>query len=167
MNTLDIILAVILIFGFVRGLSRGLFVEVASLLALILGIYGAIHFSFFAGNILANYVDWDERYITITSFVITFIIIVVAISMVGKFLTKVADFASLGMLNKLLGGVFNVLKSALVLSILLLILHRFSDNIPFFDEEDQEESVLYEPIKDFAPALFPKFVRVLDDEIDE
>ena len=51
MNTLDIILAVILIFGFVRGLSRGLFVEVASLLALILGIYGAIHFSFFAGNI--------------------------------------------------------------------------------------------------------------------
>jgi membrane protein required for colicin V production len=164
MLTIDIILLVILLIGLVRGISRGLFVEVTSLLALILGIYGAIHFSFFIGNILADHVEWDETYITVVSFAATFFIIVIAIALVGKFLTKVADFAQLGFLNKLLGGLFSVLKFALVLSVLLLVLQRFSDTIPYFSEEDQEASVLYEPIKELAPTLFPRFVRVIEED---
>ena len=79
MNTFDIIIAVILIFGFIRGLLKGLFVEVASLISLIAGIYGAIHFSYFVGNFLAGKVEWDEKYITIVSFAITFAIIVLII----------------------------------------------------------------------------------------
>lgn len=164
MNTFDLIILIILILGFIRGLKRGLFVEVASLLALVLGIYGAIHFSYFVGNFLVDRVSWDENYITIVSFAITFIIIVIVIAMIGKFLTKIADFASLGLMNKLLGGVFSILKFGLVLSIILLVLHKVSDNIPFISDEDQEESVLYEPIKDLAPTLFPKFVRVIEDQ---
>ena len=48
MTILDIVLASLLLFGLIRGLMKGLFVEVASLIALIAGIYGAIHFSVFA-----------------------------------------------------------------------------------------------------------------------
>ena len=167
MNIIDIILAILLIVGFIRGIQRGLFVEVASLLALILGIFGAIHFSYFVGDYLAERVSWEENYITIASFAATFVIIVIAISMVGKFLTKVADFAALGLLNKILGGIFSVLKVGLVLSIILLVLHKFSDNIPFIDEEEQEESVLYRPVKELAPTLFPNFVKVVEDEVDD
>ena len=43
MNIFDIIIAALLLFAFVRGLMKGLFAEVASLIAIIAGVYVAIH----------------------------------------------------------------------------------------------------------------------------
>jgi membrane protein required for colicin V production len=164
MNVFDIILAALLTFGFIRGLIKGLFVEVASLLALVLGIYGAIHFSYFAGNLLSAYVSWEERYITIVSFAITFALIVIIIALLGKMLTKIADFASLGILNKILGGIFGLLKIGLILSIVLLVFSKLNNTIPFISDDQKESSVLYEPVKNLAPMIFPDFVTVIDKE---
>ena len=111
MTVIDIVLGALLLFGLVRGFMKGLFVEIASLLALVLGVYGAIHFSDFAASFLNSRVDWDEKYINIVAFAITFVVIVLAIVLAGKALTKLADFAALGILNKLLGGVLVSLKS--------------------------------------------------------
>ena len=167
MNTFDIIIAALLIFGFIRGLLKGLFVEVASLVALIAGVYGAIHFSDFVGNFLAEKVSWDERYITIVSFAITFAIIVLVIALLGKMLTKVADFAALGLLNKLLGGVFGALKIGLILSIILLVFTKLNNTIPFISDEQKDDAILYEPVKNLAPTLFPNFLKVVEDESEK
>lgn len=167
MNTFDIILGALLIFGFVRGLLKGLFVEVASLIALVAGIYGAIHFSYFVGDYIVNYVSWEEKYITIASFAITFAIIVLAISLLGKALTKIADFAALGMLNKILGGVFGALKIGLILSVILLVFTKLNDTIPFVSSEQQEDSILYKPVKTLAPTLFPNFLKLVEEEANE
>ena len=40
LNVLDIALGALILFGLARGLMKGLFVEIASIVALILGIYG-------------------------------------------------------------------------------------------------------------------------------
>src|SRR5210317_2561518 len=122
MNVFDIVLAALILFGIIRGLMKGLFVEVASLVALIAGIYGAIHFSNFTAEFLMDYVDWDKKVVNITAFAITFVIIVLAISLAGKALTKLADFAALGLLNKLLGALFGALKIGLILSVVLIVL---------------------------------------------
>lgn len=166
MNIFDIIITAILIFGFVRGLMRGLFVEIASLVALIAGVYGAIHFSYFIGAYLSEFVDWEEQYITIASFALTFALIVLVISLAGKLLTKIADFAALGFLNKILGGVFGLLKFGLILSIVLLVFSKLNKTIPFVSEEEQKNSILYDPVKDLAPMLFPDFVKVTEEESD-
>ena len=131
MNILDIILGALILFGLIRGLSKGLFVEVASLVALIAGVYGAIHFSDFAAGFLESRVDWNEQTINITAFAITFIVIVLTISLAGKALTKLADFAALGIMNKLLGGVFGALKIGLILSVVLMIFGKINRTIPF------------------------------------
>lgn len=159
MSIIDIVLAALLLFGFIRGIIKGLFVEVASLLALILGVYGAIHFSNFAAEFLESKVNWNEKTINIIAFAITFIIIVLAISLTGKALTKLADFAALGILNKLLGGVFGALKIGLILSVLLIVFNKINDNLTFMDEEDLEESILYKPVKSLAPMLFPSLIK--------
>ena len=167
MNTFDIIIAAFLIFGFIRGLLKGLFVEVASLVALIAGVYGAIHFSDFIGILLTEHVSWDKRYITIISFAITFAIIVLVIGLLGKLFTKIADFASLGLLNKLFGGIFGALKIGLILSVILLIFTKLNNTIPFISSEQKEASILYEPIKNLAPMLFPNFLKVVEEETDK
>ena len=47
MNYLDIIIAVPLLYGMIKGFSNGLIKEVTSLLALFIGVYVAINFSEF------------------------------------------------------------------------------------------------------------------------
>jgi membrane protein required for colicin V production len=163
MNTFDIIIAAILLFGFIRGLMKGFFVELASLVSLIAGVYGAIHFSYFVGNFLQDKVEWEERYISIIAFAITFIAIVIVISLLGKLFTKVADFASLGILNKLLGGAFGALKLGLIVSVLLIVFDKLNSTIPFVNKENTEDSILYEPVKNLAPMIFPNFLSVEND----
>jgi len=159
MAIIDIILGALLLFGLIRGFIKGLFVEVASLVALIAGVYGAIHFSNFASEFLDSKLDWDEKYINIVAFAITFVIIVLVIALAGKALTKLANFAALGILNKLLGGVFGALKIGLILSVLLIVFDTMNNSIPFADEKDLEDSILYEPVKSLAPLLFPSILN--------
>lgn len=159
MSVLDIILAALLLFGLIRGLMKGLFVEVASLVALVAGVYGAIHFSDFAATFLQDKTNWNEKTINITAFAITFVIIVLVIALAGKALTKLADFASLGILNKLLGAVFGVLKIGLILSVILIVFDSMNHTIPFVSEDELEESVLYKPVKSLAPMLFPSILN--------
>lgn len=167
MALIDIILGALLLFGLIRGFMKGLFVEVASLVALIAGVYGAIHFSNFAAEFLDGKFDWDEKYINIIAFAITFIIIVLVIALAGKALTKLANFAALGILNKLLGGVFGALKIGLILSILLIVFDTMNNSIPFADEKDLEDSILYEPVKSLAPMLFPSIINKGKDDSED
>ena len=164
MSVLDIILGALLLFGLVRGFMKGLFVEVASLVALVAGVYGAIHFSSFAAEFLASKVSWEEKYINIVAFAITFVVIILVISLAGKALTKLADFAALGIINKLLGGVFGALKIGLVLSIILGVFSRMNNTIPFVGEEDLKDSILYEPVKSLAPMIFPSIIKAEEKE---
>ena len=159
MTLIDIILGSLLLFGLIRGFMKGLFVEVASLVALIAGVYGAIHFSTFAAELLDSKLDWDEKYINIVAFAVTFVIIVLVIALAGKALTKLANFAALGILNKLLGGVFGALKIGLILSVLLIVFNNMNNTIPFADEEDLKESILFEPVKSLAPMIFPSILN--------
>jgi membrane protein required for colicin V production len=163
MNIFDIVIAALLIFGFVRGVIKGLFVEVASLAALIGGVYGAIHFSYFIGDFLKEAVSWSQEYISLAAFAGTFIIIIVTISLLGKMLTKLADFAALGIINKILGGVFGAIKIGLILSVVFIFFGKMNDTIPFVKKETLNESILYAPVKKIAPTIFPSIIKNEDE----
>lgn len=158
MSVIDIVLGALILFGLVRGFMKGFFVEVSSLIALVTGVYGAIHFSNFAAEFLQTKTEWNEKTINIVAFAVTFIIIVLAIALAGKALTKLADFAALGIINKLLGGVFGALKIALILSVVLNIFDKLNSTITFVDEENIEETILYKPVKEIFPMIFPNLL---------
>lgn len=166
MNFIDIILGGLIVFGLVRGFLKGLFLEVASLVALIAGIYGAIHFSYFVGDYLTERLSWEERYINLTAFVVTFIIIIVVVTMAGKLLTKIADFAALGILNKILGAAFGGLKIAVILGAVLIFFDRTNNTIGFIDEETTNESVLYHPVRNLGAFVF-SFVLKNSSPVEE
>ena len=84
------------------------------------------------------------------------------IALAGKALTKLADFAALGALNKLLGAAFGALKIGLILSVVLIVFDKMNSTIPFADEEDLEASVLYEPVKSLAPTIFPSILNPIE-----
>ena len=174
MSVLDIVLIGFIGFGLVRGLMKGFFVEIASLIALIAGVYGAIHFSNYAETLIDENSKWDEQTVNIIAFAITFLIIVLLIALAGKALTKLADFAALGIVNKLLGALFGALKTALILSVLLNIFDSMNRTIPLTDEKSIADSALYSPVKSLVPLIFPIILEkkkdleeVLQDESAE
>ncbi len=163
MNLIDIVLGVILIFAFYKGLTKGLFATLASLVGLILGVFGAIHFSHYAANYLVAKTEWSEETISLAAFAITFLVILITVSLVGKALTKIADFAALGFLNKLLGGLFNALKIAFIISVIFMFINA-SKNMSslIISEEKKESSILYEPVAMIAPLLLPNILEQVD-----
>ncbi|MFD0990299.1 CvpA family protein [Mariniflexile jejuense] len=170
MNALDLILLAFLIFGLARGFWRGLFVEIASLVALVAGVYGAFHFSNFASEFLKEKVDWNQNTINIVAFIGTLILIVLAIALAGKALTKIADFAALGLFNKGLGALFGGLKVAVILSAVLIIFEKMNRTLPFTTEEDKATSEVYEPVKSIIPLIFPGIIvngKPIGDDLDE
>ncbi len=162
MEVIDIILGIALLYGLIKGISKGFFAEVASLIALIMGIYGAIHFSSFARDILTQHVALDPKYIKLASFAVTFVVIVVGISLAGKLLTKLANLISLGFLNTILGAIFGVIKIGLILSVLIGWFEKINGVLPFISDEQKENSILFTPIKNLAPTIFPTLLDKLD-----
>lgn len=161
MEILDMAIGIVLIWGVWKGLKNGLLMEVATLLALVAGIYGAIHFSYITGNYLSEQWDWNQRHITIMSFILTFLIILIAVNIVGKVLTNVINFANLGGLNKVAGGLLGALKFALIIGAFLIFFDRINENLGLISNETKEKSVLYNPVKDMGSYVFD---RVLENK---
>ena len=160
MSAIDIILLVFILLGLWRGFRNGFFVEVASVVALVAGVFGAIYFSHFAGDFLKEQTDWEEKTIQISAFIITFIIIILAIGLAGRALTKLADLAFLGLINKIFGAFFGAFKVAFILSVVLIIFDKLNKEIPLLDKESQEESVLYQPVKNLVPLILPGILTI-------
>jgi len=159
MGILDIVLGILLAYGFYRGLRNGLFVEIASLVALVAGLYGAMHLSFIAGDYLQQRVDWDERYVSIIAFIITFFAIVLLVHIGGKLLTKIIDLTVLGLLNKIAGAFFGAVKVAVILGAILIFFEKANDSLNLFERESTEESVLYDPVKNLGAFVFGAIIN--------
>lgn len=164
MNFIDIILAILLLLGLIRGYRKGLFVSLASLVALVAGIYITVHFSDIVGTFLAQYLDWGDNTIKLTAFAVTFIGVVILISLAGKLLTKIADFASLGILNKLLGAAFGVLKLAFIASVVIIFVDAANKSLHLLKKETLDTSILYTPVKKIAPMILPTILKDQQDD---
>jgi len=155
MNWIDIAIIAIIIISMVMGFINGFVKEVASLAALILGIWGAIRFSSFTAGKLYDYFDMTGQYVGIISFLITFGIIVIIIHFIGMVVDKLMEAVALGFINKLLGIAFGLFKSILIMSVIFVVMNAIDARRPFLPKEKIEQSMLFNPISDIAPAIFP------------
>ena len=154
MNTLDIVLLVFVGLGLVHGLFKGLIMEVATLLALILGIWGASRFSYFAASFISEWLEWDEAVIHVAALAVTFVAIVFIINLVGKIINKVANAIALGLLNRVLGGLFGLVKVVVVLGVVVAVLRYFDLGVPFVSEEMKQDSMIYGMISELSSVFY-------------
>ena len=152
---LDILIALPLVWGLYKGFRKGFIIEVATLAALIAGIFGAIRFSDQAAIMIREQWEIDDRYMPILAFAVTFIIIVILVNLIGKMIEKVVDMVSLGFINKLAGALFRALKVAFVISVIFSMLQSLNEDWGLIPPEIEEESVLYKPLSKLAPLVIP------------
>ena len=155
MNYIDIILLIPLIWMAYRGFRHGFIIELASLVGFIVGIYAAIQYSVKVEALLISFLDMETKYLPVIAFVLVFIAVVVLVYLLGKILENFINMIALGFLNKIVGGIFGILKAALFISIIILILNHININV--LSEDKKEKSVFYKPISELAPFLWKSF----------
>ena len=161
MNYLDIIIAIILfLFGW-KGLRQGLIIEVVTLLAFGVGIYGAMHFSDFTAAHLQDFMEIKPQYLNTIAFVLTFIILVVLVNLIGRLVSKLVKSMNLGFFDKLGGFLFGIIKGVLLCSVLLMVLNNFQ-LLGVVKPEVKEKSKLYPYIEQTVPYVYRGFDLVKD-----
>ena len=150
MNLLDIIIGGFLIYGIFKGFSKGLIIEISSIIAIILGVYGAIRFFNILNPSLSSIFSWDNKITQLISFLLVFIGIILSISFLAKFLTKVIKTISLGIFNRIAGSIFGGTKIIVILGIIIVFLDNMNFLFPVINDDIINNSLLYSPVKDFG-----------------
>ena len=167
MNILDLVLGSFLAWGAIRGFQKGLILQLATLLALVLGVYCSVTFSHFTADFLNEQITIDENAITILSFILTFSIVIIGVHLLAKIIEKAFKMVALGFLNKIMGSAFGVLKMALILSVLLSVLYQLEKTIQLIDVETKATSVLYNPVRSVAPTIVPGIKNLVQEKKEE
>ncbi len=163
MSFLDIILGALLALAMYKGIVNGLFTELASFLSLMIGIYFAVKFSVITKDFLSEHVHWNPNSIQVVAFLLTFILVVVGIYFLAKILTGIVDFAFLGWINKLGGGIFRVLKIVLIIGMLFSLFEKINHNHFFAKKETLDKSIFYYPIQKTAAFMYPSIAKWYGD----
>ena len=161
MNSLDIVFLLLFIPGIIRGLTKGFLEQVISLGGVVLSAFLAYRLSGFACDILKEYITVSETVLHVIGFAAVLVLSLVLVILLAKLVTKVAEMASLGWLNKVLGIVFSLFTTALILSILIILFDTVNVKFELVTSPILQESVLYGHLKDFGYYVFPYLKQLL------
>ena len=160
MNWLDIVIIVCIAAGLIMGLFDGFVKQVVSFIALIAAIFFAgkiaIPMRSFFWNLAADSIS--PELLTGLCYLLAFIVIIIAISLVGRLIDVAIKMTPAKPLNMLLGGLFGLFIWVFSLSILFNIFAALDNNSQIISKQTQEKSVFYKQVKEVVPMAYP-FIR--------
>ena len=170
MKTLDIILLIPLLFGGYLGYKKGLILELIGILALILAIIGSFKLLNETIRFLSGYFPEYSNIVPFIAFLGLFIIILILVGLLGRFLKRMIDLTILGSVDNLLGAILGIFKWAFLVSVVLWLFRQIDINVP---ADLSKGSFIYENISGLAPkvgefiaAVFP-FTEDLFESVAE
>ncbi len=148
MTLIDIVLGMMLAAFMFSGYKAGFVKKIIGIACLVLALVLATKFSADVNEMLFESLGVSGR----TGFILSFIVIVVSITLTQSFLYRVLikDMVE-AMWNKLLGLIVGVIEGGLIISIGLIVLSVYL-HLP--SEETKVNSELYKPLKNFSPMIF-------------
>ena len=121
LTVLDIAVAVIAILFLVRGFWVGFVRQIAFLAALFLGVFAAGRFHGQFADTIGAYVP-NPQLGYIATYAMVFLVTYVVIMLLGLILKKVMQVTFLGWFDRTMGGVFGVIKAAILSTLLFMML---------------------------------------------
>lgn len=149
MNFLDLIILIPIAYFAYRGFVNGFIKEVVGIIGIVLAVYITFEYMGTLSGIVAPYVENRDRATVVTGLVM-FLGIVILVQLTGVLLQKFFEAIKLGIVNQLAGLLFGALKSAIVISAVLLLLAGIG--IP--SEEAASNSASYPVVIPVAPIVF-------------
>ena len=150
MSAADIALCVIVIIGAYSGYKEGFLMELFSLLGILLGVLGGFKLLGWAMVALNGQFNVDQDVLPYVAFAVVFVVIIVAVKLLGNLIKLSIDKSFLGKVDQLAGLVLGVVKTIFILSVLIWLSDSFHVSIP---QRWTDDSWLLEKVAGFAPQL--------------
>ena len=155
MSWFDIIIALILLGAFARGLRQGLTMQLAGFLAVLAG-------AIFAGKVagillpfLLKTINISASIATVVSYILAFLIITYGIKFIGKMINSLCAVLHLSFIIKILGAFLGVSSTSLVLSILINLAVIIDPEEELITNKLKTETFFYAKIQVIVPTIVP------------
>lgn len=153
MNYIDIFLSLVIVWGAYNGFLKGLINELSSILGIIIGVYLAKNFYTYLDVKLKPIFESEADYISILSLMIIFLFTVMIFEIISRLLTKFLKLIALGLLNRIIGSVFGVIKSILILCVIIFIFSKINNMLAIIENETLNQSFLYSKIENINNTI--------------
>jgi membrane protein required for colicin V production len=149
LSKVDIVLLILAALGAYSGYKQGFLMELISLAAILVGVLAGFKLMGEGMIILQDKFNADKDTLPYISFVIIFIIVVVLVRLLGKWIKDSIDKSFLGTVDQTMGGALGVFKTLFMLSIIIWIM----DSLKISLKSDWTEGSWLYP---FTAKLAPK-----------
>ncbi|MCR5327166.1 MAG: CvpA family protein [Bacteroidales bacterium] len=156
MATIDIILLALFIPGFILGLVKGLVTQVVSLVSVVVGVIVAGRFAPDLTEIAMLQFGTQEGPTHVVCFILIFLVCALVMALVGRLITKLFKIATLGWLNRLLGAVFALFTTAILLGLLISVFEGLNASWNIVDPEKYADLRVWPLLRDFASGILPQ-----------
>lgn len=167
---LDVLVMIAMVYSIWQGITKGFFVSLASFLSIMIGTIAALKFSNVIKTYMYESMNWDSKFVPVLSFVLVFVLAVFLTTLIAKFVTKVFDAIMLGMLNRLLGVLFQVLLTAFIICVILSMFDEVNVNNMLASKETLEKSFSYTCYRGISenilPSLFQMVKHLFEKSVD-
>lgn len=150
MLTLDLIIAIPILYFAYKGAVNGLVKEVLNIVGIILAIFLTFNYLDAFTGMIAPIFEEGASYVPFVSGVILFVGTLAIVALIAYATKEFLKAVKLSFVNRILGATFGALKSGMIVSAILLLLAGF--NIP--SDEAREESYLYPYVIYLAPFAY-------------
>lgn len=155
MNILDIILLICFVPAIIQGLRKGFISQAISLISIILGVWASSRFSAIISEWIAQYMSASDQVLKIISFTLILIAVFIILGLIGKLLEGIFKLVTLGWVNRVLGLVFALAKAFIIVGILIMVFNSLNDTFELVKPSVMKDSVLYPYINQATNEIFP------------
>ena len=148
---LDLVLTVFVAFLLVKGIWKGFVKEISGILAVVGGVITSFMFHSAAEEFLSPY--FGPKYLGFVAYSILFIAAYLGIMLLGRFIDRVVKSVMLGSFNRILGGLFGLLKALLWTSLCVYAYSSLQEGVGFDHPGLVANSIFYPFLLDFVLLL--------------
>ena len=148
---LDLVLTVFVAFLLVKGIWKGFVKEISGILAVVGGVITSFMLHSAAEEFLSPYVG--SKYLGFVAYSILFIAAYLGIMLLGSFIDRVVKSVMLGSFNRILGGLFGLLKALLWTSLCVYAYSSLQEGVGFDHPGLVANSIFYPFLLDFVALL--------------
>ena len=153
MNMLDLFFCILFGVGAFYGWRKGLVMSIFQLIAVVLGLYVAFHFS---NQIALLFVSsTDGIIIPLISFLLVLIGVYFLIKVAGRLFERSVKFAWPSILNNLFGAIVGMLKWGVLAGSLFLLIEPIDASNKLISMKTKQDSLFYNNTLGFTKTIMP------------
>lgn len=174
---LDIIFALILVYGLYLGYTRGIIQSAFAVISVLIAILASMKLSPIMIAILEKYLSWDPRILVVLGFALTFLFVMIGIRLIGKSLENLMKGLQINAINQIagalvMGGLFTVIFAwfLALLTTLNLIGERTKEESmswPFLSEVPEKSRDLAQSLEPVFQGFWDKVSEAMDKVKEE